>query len=68
VLPAGTGINFSTCLGGNGYDAGLGIALDPTGNAWVTGVTVNGTFPVTPLSYDTTYNGLNDAFLVRYDK
>lgn len=36
-------INLSTCLGDNGYDAGLGIALDPTDNAWVTGVTVNGT-------------------------
>jgi len=46
-LDASGGLAFSSFLGGNGGDAALGIALDPTGKAWVTGITNSTNFPVT---------------------
>jgi hypothetical protein len=63
---AGSGLLFSTYLGGSGADYGFGIALDPTGNVYVAGQTIapNGpnTFPVTPGAYQSAasaqYNGL----------
>ena len=38
---------YSTFLGGDGGDAGLGIATDATGNAYVTGGTGSSDFPIT---------------------
>src|SRR3989454_2720766 len=43
----GTNLVFSTYLGGGGDDAGFGIALDGTGNVYLTGVTASPNFPVT---------------------
>jgi hypothetical protein len=55
---SGTGLLFSTYLGGTGDDYGYGIALDPHGNAYVTGFgNYYGTgFPTTPGAYRTTSN------------
>ena len=38
-------LSYSTYLGGNNDDFGQGIAVDSSGNAYVTGLTVSGTFP-----------------------
>lgn len=44
----GTGLVYSTLLGGHGGDgANGGIAVDATGNVWVTGWTRSADFPVT---------------------
>jgi hypothetical protein len=48
--PAGSRLVYSTYLGGN--DGGLGIAVDPAGDAYITGVTL-GAFPTTPGAYQT---------------
>ena len=67
VNPAGTALLYSGYIGGSGADQGNGIAVDGSGNAYVTGYTgsTEGTFPVT-VGPDLTYNGgANDAFVAK---
>jgi hypothetical protein len=45
INPAGTAIVYSTFLGGDGIDVGLGIAVDAEGNAYVAGNTMSESFP-----------------------
>ena len=67
--PAGSSLLYSTYLGGSmpfsGQDHGYSIAVDSTGNAFVTGITAAPDFPVTPGAFDTTYNG-GDVFVARF--
>jgi len=51
--PSGTGLVYSTFIGGGSQDRGRAIALDNAGNAYVTGDTFSSNFPFTvntPLS------------------
>ena len=52
--PAGTALVYSTYLGGSIYDYASGIAVDNTGNAFVTGYTQSSDFPVTKGAFQTT--------------
>jgi Beta-propeller repeat len=45
--PQGAALVYGTYLGGTGSDVGLGIAIDTSGNAYVTGGTFSADFPVT---------------------
>jgi uncharacterized protein (TIGR03437 family) len=54
----------STYLGGDGSDAGLGIAVDTTGNIYVTGITDSADFPVVN-PRQRTLNGTVDAFITK---
>jgi hypothetical protein len=67
--PAGMGsadLVYSSYLGGSGDDKGFGIALDASGNAYVTGRTTSSNFPVTPGAFDETFNGgVDDAFVAK---
>ena len=45
VIDPSVTYEYSTYLGGNGNDAGYGIAFDSTGNAYVTGQTASTNFP-----------------------
>ncbi|MGV3721523.1 MAG: SBBP repeat-containing protein [Actinomycetota bacterium] len=57
---AGDAIVYSSFLGGTGPDDGRGIAVDPDGNAYVTGATGSEDFPVTPGVFQPEYGGGND--------
>jgi hypothetical protein len=46
----GTALTYSTYLAGNGYDAGLSIAVDTTGAAYLTGATTSNPFLTTASS------------------
>jgi hypothetical protein len=54
---AGAGLVFSTYLGGSGQEKGNGVALDPSGNAYVTGGTFSTDLPVTTGAFQTAYAG-----------
>jgi hypothetical protein len=64
INAAGSNYVYSTFLGGADNDEGLGIAVDSSGDAYVTGMTdSSATFP-TKSAYQSTYGGgLNDAFV-----
>jgi hypothetical protein len=63
--PTGTGLVYSTYLGGSGTDYGYGLAVDTSGNAYVTGYTSSTNFPTTPGAFQTTNGGRNDAFVTK---
>jgi hypothetical protein len=60
----GTGLVYSTYLGGSNSDEAFGIALDSSNNAYVTGITSSNNFPTTPGAYP--FTGFNqDAFVAK---
>jgi len=63
--PTGSARVYSTYIGGNDYEEGNGIALDGSGDAYITGYTRSSNFPTTPGAYDTTHNGYHDVFVVK---
>ncbi len=70
VNSSGTALLYAGFIGGSSIDVGLGIAVDSTGNAYVTGNTTSteATFPVAfPVTGgpDLTHNGGFDAFLAK---
>src|SRR5438128_2278682 len=55
-------LSYSTYLGGSAFDQGNGIAVDGSGNVYVTGFTNSTIFPTTSGAYDTTVANV-DAFV-----
>ena len=55
---------YSTYLGGHHYDSGMGIAVDSSGNAYVTGHTVSPDFPTVNPLYPNLW-GDSDAFIAK---
>jgi uncharacterized protein (TIGR03437 family) len=75
--PAGSGIVYSTFLGGPGTEYLTGLALDAQGNVYVCGATTSSNFPVTSAAFQRSYGGasfaletmpeLGDAFVAKID-
>ncbi|MGD0445549.1 MAG: SBBP repeat-containing protein [Edaphobacter sp.] len=58
INPTGTALVYSTYLGGTVQDTGTGIAVDSSGNAYVTGATSSQNFPVTTGAYQIANDGM----------
>ncbi|MGB8851380.1 MAG: SBBP repeat-containing protein [Candidatus Acidiferrales bacterium] len=69
--PAGSGAGsliYFTYIGGSLADTGAGIAVDSSGDAYVTGSTVSPDYPTTAGVFQATYGGGNDdAFVTELD-
>ena len=50
--PTGSGLLYSTYLGGDSGEIGRGIAVDAAGNAYVAGEGASNNFPTTPGAFD----------------
>lgn len=70
LSPSGQALVHSSYLGGNGNDAGRGVAIDSQGNAYIVGSATSSNFPVTSGAFETAYGGagsagLGDAFVTK---
>src|SRR5215212_3658745 len=61
---SGSALAYSTFLGGSDSDQGLGITVRE-GRAYVTGATLSANYPTTSGAFDTTFNGVFDAFVTK---
>jgi hypothetical protein len=64
VNPSGTGLVFSTYLGGSSHDSAANLALGGDGAAYVVGFTQSTDFP-TVSALDGSLNGQSDAFVTK---
>ncbi|MHB1459324.1 MAG: DUF7948 domain-containing protein, partial [Armatimonadota bacterium] len=64
--PSGSGLEYSTFLGGSGADFARGLSVDSFGCAYVTGTTESNNFPTNSEAYDTSYNGgYDNSFITK---
>jgi hypothetical protein len=63
---AGSGLVYSTYLGGSTADVAVGISLDPSNNAYVTGTTLSTDFPLVK-PFQNALSGGSDAFITEVD-
>src|SRR5207253_2788201 len=64
--PTGSGLVYSTYLGGGEFDYGNDIAVDSSGSAYVVGTTFSGDFPTTPGAFEGN-TGTGDAFVTKFN-
>jgi uncharacterized protein (TIGR03437 family) len=61
--PTGTTLLYSTYLGGSHGDVAYGLAVDTSGNAYITGATTSADFPSTIGAFQTANPGIRSAFI-----
>jgi hypothetical protein len=62
----GTGPVYSTYIGGSIWDEGTSIAIDNSGNAYITGRTGSTDYDITPGAFQTVYGGGSyDVFVTK---
>ena len=67
VSPDGSTLLYSTYAGGHSFEQATGIAVDPAGDAFATGLTQSLDFPVTIDAFQQNLQGTQDAFVVALD-
>jgi len=68
ISAGGGALVYSTYLGGGNDDRGSGITVDSAGNAYVTGLTNSGTFPIVnaiQTKFNPGFSGWHDAFVTK---
>ncbi|HYR85733.1 MAG TPA: SBBP repeat-containing protein [Terriglobia bacterium] len=65
INSSGTGLVYSTYLGGTGSDWGAGLAVDAAGNAYVAGRTDSPDFPTANAFQNAFHGGTFDGFLAK---
>ncbi len=60
-------LTYSSYLGGTGGEVAYGVAVDGSGDAYVTGVTASNNFPTTASVYERTYVGDGDVFVTEFN-
>ncbi|MEW5986533.1 MAG: SBBP repeat-containing protein, partial [Chloroflexota bacterium] len=63
----GTQLTYSTFLGGSAQEEAQALALDGSGNAYLTGWTSSTDLPTTPGAFDSTFGGLFDGFVTQFN-
>jgi hypothetical protein len=61
INPSGSAIIYSTYIGGSDYDVANDIAIDNSGNVFITGEARSLNYPVTAGAYQTIHEGTNGA-------
>jgi hypothetical protein len=61
----GSGLIYSTFLGGSSYDASTAIAVDGSGAAYIAGRTDSADFPTIIGAYDRIFNSASDVFVAK---
>lgn len=68
--PTGTGLLYSTCIGGTDKEMGYAVTVDGLGQAYVAGTTYSNDFPVTSnaFQYRKAYNdpSVSNAFVAKF--
>jgi hypothetical protein len=67
INASGSALVYSTYLGGNHVDQGFGIAVDASGNAYVTGLTQSSNFPTANALQSTPGGSSGNAFITKID-
>jgi Beta-propeller repeat len=62
---SGSTLLYLVYLGGTGNDSGRGVAVDASGNAYITGITASTNFPTTSGAFSSTIAGLQEAFVTK---
>ena len=65
ISPLGNALLYSTYLGGSDEEGGLGIVVDPSSDAVVTGYSVSTNFPTTLGVFQSASGGNADAFVTK---
>jgi hypothetical protein len=66
VNPTGTGLLYSTYLGGAAVDVAFVMAVDANGNSYIIGRTYSTNFPVTPGVFQATLRGTTNAVVYKF--
>jgi len=64
--PTGTGLLYSTYVGGNVGDNATSIAIDTAGDAYIAGVAFSANYPTTTGAYQTTNKGAADYYGIAF--